>query len=65
MIRPKISLFGVGRLGNSSGEKEKERREEEKKKKEEGRREEENPGLELWFRTLVFVSMKPMYGFIG
>ena len=36
MIRPKISLFGVGRLGHSGGEKEKERREEE-----------ENTGLEL------------------
>ena len=34
MIRPKISLFGVGRLGHSGGEKEKERKEEEKKKKE-------------------------------
>ena len=35
MIRPKISLFDVGRLGHFSGEKEKERREEKKKKKEE------------------------------
>ena len=34
---------------------------EEKKKKREGRREEEeNPGLELWFGTLVFVSMEPI-----
>ena len=66
MIRPNISLFGVGRLGHFSGEKEKERREEEKKKKEEGRREEEeNSGLEFWFGTLVFISMEPMYGFVG
>ena len=31
------------------------------KEREEGRREEEeNPGLELWFGTLVFVSMEPI-----
>ena len=42
------------------------RKREEKKKKEEGRREEEeNLGLELWFGTLVFVNMEPMYGFVG
>ena len=64
MIRPKISFFSVGRLGHFGREKEKERREEEKKKKEQGRRKKRRRRKSR-FGTLVFVSMEPMYGFVG
>ena len=57
VIRPKLSLFGVGRLGHSGGEKEKERREEEEGRRKKRRRRKPR------FGTLVFAS--PMYGFVG
>ena len=64
IIRPKISLFGVGRLGHSGGEKGKGRKEEKKKKKEEGRREEEKKkkiqvwkyGIYVWNTSFVWNS---------
>ena len=36
------------------------RRKREEKKKKKKKEEEENPGLELWFGTLVFVNMEPI-----
>ena len=73
MIRPKISLFSVGRLGHSDGEKDKERREEEKKKKkEEGRREEEEEGrrkkkkIQVWNSCLeLLFGTSLLFGFVG
>ena len=66
-IRPKISIFCMGRLRHYGGQKEKERREEEKKKKIQvwNFSMEFMFGTSLLFRTLIYVSMEPMYGFIG
>ena len=69
---PKYFILRVRKLGLYGGrreEEEKRRREEKKRKR---RR---NPGLkidiglfgsmEFMFRTLVYVGMEPMYGFVG
>ena len=55
-----------------SEEKEKERKEEEKKKKKEEEKKKKIQvwklilvSLELMFGTFLFVSMEPMYGFVG
>ena len=63
MIRQNVSFWcwKVRAFRWGEREREKRRREEEEERR---RKEEENLGLELWFGTLVFVSMEPMYGFV-
>ena len=63
MIRPKISLFGVGRLSRAfwwgEGEREKRRREEEEGRRKKKRRRKSK------FGTFVSISMELLYGFVG